>query len=131
MCIPKKMPLRERSPFLSLKGSEARWAQNRAQSLNHEMLSRRKLLVRKGGLEPPRFYPPDPKSGASANSATFALLVFPGTARILNASALAFHDPVPRSGAYARTLDCMAQLSTSPEDWNERAALFNYRCRGC
>ena len=30
------------------------------------------LLVRKEGLEPSRFYPPDPKSGASANSATFA-----------------------------------------------------------
>jgi hypothetical protein len=28
--------------------------------------------VRKGGLEPPRLAAPDPKSGASANSATFA-----------------------------------------------------------
>ena len=30
-------------------------------------------MVRKGGLEPPRLSAPDPKSGASANSATFAL----------------------------------------------------------
>ena len=27
------------------------------------------------GLEPPRCYPPDPKSGASANSATSAYLI--------------------------------------------------------
>ena len=31
------------------------------------------LLVRKGGLEPPRAAPPAPKAGASTNSATFAM----------------------------------------------------------
>ena len=32
-------------------------------------------MVRKGGVEPPWVSPPDPKSGASANSATFARVV--------------------------------------------------------
>src|SRR6185295_9513294 len=31
------------------------------------------VLMRKGGLEPPHLTVPDPKSGASANSATFAM----------------------------------------------------------
>jgi hypothetical protein len=53
-----------------------RWAQNWAQGENGRSCIAANLLVRKGGLEPPRFYPPDPKSGASANSATFALSGF-------------------------------------------------------
>jgi hypothetical protein len=36
-----------------------------------------------------------------------------------------------RTDAFERTLSRMAELSTSPEEWNERATLSNYRCRGC
>src|SRR3984893_113562 len=41
------------------------------QSTKHQIQSTI-FLVRKGGLEPPHLSVPDPKSGASANSATFA-----------------------------------------------------------
>ena len=41
-------------------------------SRKDEVRSLRDPMVRKGGLEPPRAVPPEPKSGASTNSATFA-----------------------------------------------------------
>ena len=49
----------------------SRWAQNYAQSKTAISRKPCKLLVRKGGLEPPRFYPPDPKFGSHAKSRTY------------------------------------------------------------
>jgi len=40
-------------------------------------------------------------------------------------------DLAESTDACGRTLSRMAELSTSAEEWNERAALANYRCRGC
>ena len=49
------------------------------QFINIQPTSSRRLLVRMEGLEPPCFAALDPKSSASTNSATSALLLYKST----------------------------------------------------
>jgi hypothetical protein len=79
------------------------------------MKTPRKLLVRKGGLEPPRFYPPDPKSGASANSATFARLKRRQRFHCSVRPAALALDFVPSGCIQSNTGDEMARKSKTPE----------------
>ena len=72
------------------------------------------MLVRKGGLEPPPLAGPDPKSGASANSATFASLHCSHQFNNLNSAHLSigvFGSPVrPKVCPYAGFLRCRMSL---------------------
>jgi hypothetical protein len=68
MCSNAASPNRERATISG--GSAQFWAQGTESNIR----TVRKSLVRKRGLEPLWVTPPDPKSGASANFATSALL---------------------------------------------------------
>ena len=65
------------------------------------------FVVRKEGLEPSRFYPPDPKSGASANSATFAGEV------LLKGIAVRMESPESRVGNCALETENDSETSVS------------------
>jgi hypothetical protein len=62
----ERRDLRFRGPFLEMFFDRDLWF------FPQSLKALRSRLVRKGGLEPPWVAPPDPKSGASANFATFA-----------------------------------------------------------
>ncbi len=76
--------------------------------------------MRKGGVEPPWVSPPDPKSGASANFATFASSTFnhlatvsrPAGGTVADIVAGTCSEPVTRAGHFrSRTCEWCCNIS--------------------